>query len=749
MKNINTTQKKRAGIRQPVWLWRAALAGLTIAASVGVSRADQTINTFDTSSEVSEYSYQNWNGSASGSESFSANQSTISGSPTSGSMEIQVVYGGAGQNGGTFVRSGGPWDLSQATGIDFDAMIDPSSPLDNNNNAMEMKVGFNSPSYTAVADQWIGVGWGGMTLGVWQHFHFSFVAGTLGASAGQFFLQCMNYSYNNVAYTPIVYIDNIVVDIPAANYPDYVAFTFDNTHSLTASNCTAGTIWYGEPTTVTWDSTENSTISNPDITPVAGSGAMHIVASFDADNLNNSDVIALAFDTNYFSAGAGSFPANDTNVVIDGTHYATLEFDVLWDTNLSTMSITNFNSMGDITGVPIGLLQTPDVNGGSGVELSTVGPAIPNAASNGWVHLTVPIPQNIPNLNQIVGLFFKKYGDGANGPFGGTAAYWLDNIVFVGGPKAIPQPAMSISQPVQGLNIVNNSGGGYDRESLLTLQTDYSWVDQPGPVTYAMGIASFPSVKYAGYDARFYLVPSASATEAEPDWTENYLAMISVYLDGSGKANATIGCKDSEGGNGNGDLYDSTNPVFTTTNSPIVGTWSFKFSHNTNILVTAPDGESTNWTLPLLSSSALESDFGTVMEVYLGGYNNGTANIGQRVVFSYVHIYGGSDELYDNFLADETINYYETGGPWYIDASDGSVPAAYIIPANTTTKWYLDWSLPANGFSVQTNSNLSTPGAWAAIPALTAAQYGDHMHSEVDVTNLPSSSSEFYRLSHP
>jgi hypothetical protein len=137
------------------------------------------------------------------------------------------------------------------------------------------------------------------------------------------------------------------------------------------------------------------------------------------------------------------------------------------------------------------------------------------------------------------------------------------------------------------------------------------------------------------------------------------------------------------------------------------------------------------------------------MEVYLGGYNNGTANIGQRVVFSYVHIYGGSDELYDNFLADETINYYETGGPWYIDASDGSVPAAYIIPANTTTKWYLDWSLPANGFSVQTNSNLSTPGAWAAIPALTAAQYGDHMHSEVDVTNLPSSSSEFYRLSHP
>ena len=120
---------------------RLGLTVLALSASAGTGWAQNvTINAFDTSAEVSGYSYQNWNGSATGTESFSSNQSTISGSPTSGSMQISVVYGGAGQNGGSFVGSGPTLDLSKATGIEFDAMIDPTSPLDNDTNAMEIKI---------------------------------------------------------------------------------------------------------------------------------------------------------------------------------------------------------------------------------------------------------------------------------------------------------------------------------------------------------------------------------------------------------------------------------------------------------------------------------------------------------------------------------------------------------------------------------------------------------------------------------
>ena len=774
MKNINTTQKNRAGTRQPKWLWRAALAGLTLAASVGVSRANVPINLFETSAEVG-YSYNNWNGSPIGTESFSANQSTIANptaNPSSGSMQISVVYGGD-QHGGTFISIGGPYNLATATGVEFDAMIDSGSPLDNNGNAMEMKVGFNSNIkngvdvyYTPVDDQWIGTSWAPMTLGVWHHFTATFAAGTLGTNCSQFFLQCMNYSSDGSAYTPIVYVDNFIMDSPThpGYYPDYVGFTFDDSTTL-SSNVTSGVSggtagvdmtgigWYGEGCTVTWDNTQNSTIPNPSITPVPGSGAMHVVAAFDALHTDNADVIALAFNTNYFASGNWPDAVTATNVMIDGTHYTTIEFDVLWDTNLSTMSITNFNSMGDIVGVPMGLLQPAAVNGGSGVNLNNTEPAIPDEASNGWVHMTIAIPSSTANLNETIGLYFKKWGSGINGPLSGTAAYWLDNIVFDGGPLAIFRPTMSISEPVQGLNIVNNSGSGWDRESLLTFDTDFSWVNQSDPVTYSMDIAAFPGPLYSGYNARIYLVPNPAALEAEPDWTEASMAMISVSLGGNNHASATIGCKCGNPGN-NGNLYDSTNPTFNTTNSPVVGNWSFTFTHNTNILVTAPDGESTNWILPVLTgidpTNYIVNAFGTAMEVYFGGYNNGTAHNGQRVVFANVGITkGASTLLYDNFMEDTIIHYYLTdSGPW-VQASDGSSPESeHLITADTTTKYYLEWNLPASGFSLETNSAVGSSG-WAAIPALTAAQYGDHMHSEVDVTNLPASGPLFFRLAHP
>src|ERR1700744_1476664 len=115
-----------------------------------------------------------------------------------------------------------------------------------------------------------------------------------------------------------------------------------------------------------------------------------------------------------------------------------------------------------------------------------------------------PIIRSASGLGGIVGLFFKKYG---NMPISGTAAYFIDNVTFIGATKSVPQPKMSISKPVQGLTILNNAGGPYDRESLETaainaFSTNYSWVDQSAPVTYTIGIASFPTTSYPSYNAR-------------------------------------------------------------------------------------------------------------------------------------------------------------------------------------------------------------------------------------------------------
>jgi hypothetical protein len=732
---------------------------ILVASAVVASAQSVIIDQFNSSSEVSNFSYNNWNGSP-GSVAFSS--SDANNNPSSGSMQMNITYSPS-ENGCSFISSAAPMPLylTNATYIEFDLMVDPSSPLDPNGNAYYFQIGFNSPSFTSIAQFWLGPYGTTFTPGVWQHFKLPVPAGITGSSSAfsQLYINPYNGSFTS-SQTVVTYIDNIKIDVTPVGgptYPNFAAFTFDAPISITSSNAasgpaggtpdeTTGIGWYGQPTLITW-ATNNSTITtNPSITQVSGSGSAHIVATFNdtAMALDNGDVIALALDTNYF--GDGSFPGSEanTNDILNGNNYDAVEFDILWDTNLSTMSIDQFNSMGDITGIPMGLLEPVNDNPNSGVDLSASETAIPNTASNGWVHMVLPIPSSTAGLNQIIGLYFKKFGSGSNGVIDGTAAYYIDNVVFDGGPELPPSPVMSISKPVLGLNTTCNDGQ-YDRESLVTFNYNYTWVDQSGPVTYDMDIAQFPGVKYNGFDARLYLVPNSEATEADPDYQESSLAMISVYLNGTGQAAATIGCK-ANAANGNGDLYDSTNPIFTTTNSPVVGNWSFTFTHNTNILVTAPDGESTNLTLPLLTSSELESDFGSsAMVVYVGGYDNGSANIGQNMVFASVGITnGGAQLLYDDFLTDTQINQFLVdGGPW-IEASTGSSPGIFLT--SPTSKFNVDWTVPAAGFVLQTNANLLSNNGWSTNDPLTAVQLGDHFQATVDATNLPPSGPLYFRV---
>lgn len=728
---MKTTHKNKGSIRQPNWFWRAGMAGLVLAASVGVSHAMtlQVFNSFNDASTISGMHFEGWNSSTQPPSAFSwaSGPTYDAGSLAgSGSLELQCNFSPSIQ-GGVFRLNAPSINITGYTALEYDVMVDPASPLDSAGNACDLKVGFSDQG-------WAGHNTDHNVPGVagWQHvvIPLSSIGGTGPQPIQEITFQEFDNNFSTLQ-TNKIYIDNVKFTGPDPTYPDYSAFTFDNTNFLGG----VLTPWYGQLCAVQF--------STNDAAGLGSSGSAYIVANV-VQGANNV-IIAMNFDTN------GTFLNPETNT-IDGTHYQAVELDVLWDTNASTIDLSLFNSLGDISGLPLGLMEGPTTgnNGFEALAGGATGIAIPDAASNGWVHMSIPIIRTTAGIQDTVGLYFKKYGNTAV-PSGAVAAFYIDNVKFIGAPLAIFRPTMSISEPVKGLNIVNNSGGGYDRESLLTFNTGFSWVDQSDPVTYSMKIAGFPGVQYAGYNARIYLVPSSSATESTPDWTESYLAMISISLNGSGQAVATIGCKNSQGGTGNGNLYDATNPTFTATNSPVVGNWSFRFTQNTNILVTAPSGESTNWTLPLLTSSQLSAQFGTVMEVYFGGYNNGSSKIGQRLVLASVGITKGATTLlYDNFLADTQIDYFITGGSTWIQASGGSVPRSeYLIPANTTTKYYVDWNVPAGGFSLETNSVVDGSSAWATNTALTAAQYGDHMHSEVDVTNLPASGPLFFRLIHP
>jgi hypothetical protein len=91
---MKTTKTNRNAVRQPQWLWRAALAGLTLAASVGVSLAQNVIvDKFDNATGAAEsaawVNNPGW-GVTAASPTWTADDAQSSAS--SGSAEFQWTY---------------------------------------------------------------------------------------------------------------------------------------------------------------------------------------------------------------------------------------------------------------------------------------------------------------------------------------------------------------------------------------------------------------------------------------------------------------------------------------------------------------------------------------------------------------------------------------------------------------------------------------------------------------------------------
>jgi hypothetical protein len=189
---------------------------LALLAAVGAGRANVVIGTFNSAADVSVYSFQGWNGSSDGVAAFSTNAPT--GGLSSGSMQLQLTFDNPGEQGGSFLSSAASVDVSEATNLEFDVMVDPASPVDPNGNVFYFQIGFNSPSYDNINPFWLGSYGKNFTPGVWQHIEIAIPPGSLGSSESQFFIYPYDNSYAT-SETPIIYVDNIVFDTLAANAP--------------------------------------------------------------------------------------------------------------------------------------------------------------------------------------------------------------------------------------------------------------------------------------------------------------------------------------------------------------------------------------------------------------------------------------------------------------------------------------------------------------------------------------------------
>ena len=134
--------------------------------------------------------------------------------------------------------------------------------------------------------------------------------------------------------------------------------------------------------------------------------------------------------TDYSQGGLFQFTANNVaccfsfvNARLQLSNYTSVDFDVKWD-NSSTVPLAFFNTnAGFAPGIAIAL----NTGGANAPVISTV--IIPDAATNGWTHVSASIDQAVGN-EVFPGLNFQKLFP-AYGP-SSTAAFWLDNLELLG-----------------------------------------------------------------------------------------------------------------------------------------------------------------------------------------------------------------------------------------------------------------------------------------------------------------------------
>jgi hypothetical protein len=726
---------------------------ISIGMSSGICQAARTIDVFNSfpgtvgsPGNVNGWYMANWNGTPNATVSWAAGPTCDAGqSASSGSMEIQCPFTSSGENGSTALY-GASGDYSAYTAFEFDVKVDPNSWIDGSGLACQIQPGLN---------------WGtGPTLNIapvatnngWQHFSVPASAWP-GAFAGLNQMEFQVQDYNSMPSngTAIIYIDNIEFTAASPTYPNYtnITFQFDNANDVANIFDT----WYGSANTVSWD-------NNPahlDTLDPSSTGTLYINSTFGP---GNNVVMMIPFDTNLT---AGSYlPETNAADIIDARNYTDIELDVKWDSVNSTVALSDFNTAGDIAGFPIGaMVNTPLSNptsDNSGDEFcgSSTNNGIPDAASNGWVHMILPITGATIEDSQTIGVWFKKYED--NPLISGTVAFWVDNITFDGGPSnsTPPSPTLTLAPVYPGLQLGFPGSGAqnnqYSRVSVSTLDS-YSFVNV-APSTYTISLGYVPPTSLPN---SAFIMFSLIGTSYEADYNDATLLKIAIG-DVTGGSQVQFQCKTNQP-NGNGSLYDASDPTWTTTSST-VGTWSFTISGNTNIYCLAPDGSHTNMPFPLgLQSADVQSWFGGQMYVYFGGEGGGSAGNGGRIVLDACSISGGAGSLSEDWVAEANTGdvIAPQGNLWtstvsgveWINCSDnGGALGLYYL--STNTPYFLQWTANGGaGFNVQDTATLG--GAWNTDADLTSRDYlnGSYFETQVEQTDLPPSGNFFFRLELP
>jgi hypothetical protein len=268
-------------------------------------------------------------------------------------------------------------------------------------------------------------------------------------------------------------------------------------------------------------------------------------------------------------------------------------------------------------------------------------------------------------------------------------------------------------------------------------------------VSYSFTVAEFPNTNYPG----FYLAMNLTTDPvpqnfADPDWS----ASDDVWVLISGQSNGTVIA---------GAYFKTNEPAgvsqFTPlqsapglmgprlTNSSVLGTWTLKFTSDTNATLSAPGGASTSLSLPAAAAAKFS---GRGVFWFGSGMGQGqNQNLGQHVTFSHAAV-SGAATAFDSDLTSGALDtnlvlrsqHYPEGGPWVTN------PPNQILVTGSD-KYWLHWNLPDDGFVPASTAGL-TGGAWNDLSSSPVFLNGSEHWIKIGQADVPGPGRGYFALIH-
>ena len=168
-----------------------------------------------------------------------------------------------------------------------------------------------------------------------------------------------------------------------------------------------------------------------------------------------------------------------------------------------------------------------------------------------------------------------------------------------------------------------------------------------------------------------------------------------------------------------------------------MGTWSIKFTSNTNVTLIAPNSNTTTCVIPPYNASYFQEV--RSFNVYLGMQANNAPAINTAVVYSSFSITGSVNPFSDNFLTDTVLNTNN----W--DTSEANSPQTVLVVPSTAAYW-LRWTVPANGYVLETGASLTNFSNWTTPSMYSAENIFGEQQQLVDSTELPAGKNAFFNM---